>query len=102
VELATFGQITGRFSPNKFSPFAARISSVVVTWSFLAVKVRTLNAHGVCTISLQSAVHPLSGPHTTTTTTTTTTITTLDYKPIAVKYYYYYCYNIPRSKKKEL
>jgi hypothetical protein len=43
-----------------------------VTWSLLAVKVGTLNKHGVCTISLQAAVHPLSGPHTTTTTTTTT------------------------------
>jgi hypothetical protein len=36
------------------------------------VKVGTLNTHGVCTISLQAAVNPLSGPHTTTTTTTTT------------------------------
>jgi hypothetical protein len=52
-----------------------------VTWSLLAVKVGTLNSHGVCTISLQTAVHPLSGPHTTKTktktTTTTTTTTTL-------------------------
>jgi hypothetical protein len=39
-------------------------------WSLLAVKVGTLNTHGVCTISLQAAVHPLLGPHTTTTTTT--------------------------------
>jgi hypothetical protein len=35
-----------------------------VTWSLLAVKVGTLNTHGVCTISLQAAVHPLTGPHT--------------------------------------
>jgi hypothetical protein len=41
-----------------------------VTWSLLALKVGTLNTHGVCTISLQAAVHPLSGPRTTTTTTT--------------------------------
>jgi hypothetical protein len=66
VELATFGQITGHFSPNEVPPFAARISTVVVTWSLLAVKVGTLIARGVCTISLQAAVHPLSGPHTTT------------------------------------
>jgi hypothetical protein len=65
VELATFGQITGKFLAQQVSPFAARISSVVVTWSLLAVRV---NAHGVCTISLQAAVHPLSGPHTTTKT----------------------------------
>jgi hypothetical protein len=36
-----------------------------VTWSLLAVKLGTMNTHGVCTISLQAAVHPLSGPHTT-------------------------------------
>jgi hypothetical protein len=41
-----------------------------VTWNLLAVKVGTLNTNGVCTISLQAAVHPLSGPHTTTTTIT--------------------------------
>jgi hypothetical protein len=35
-----------------------------VTWSLLAVEVGTLNTHGVCTISLQAAVHPLTGPHT--------------------------------------
>jgi hypothetical protein len=35
-----------------------------MTWSLLAVKVGTLNTHGVCTISLQAAVHPLTGPHT--------------------------------------
>jgi hypothetical protein len=35
-----------------------------VTWSLLAVKVGTLNTHGVCTISLQAAVHPLTRPHT--------------------------------------
>jgi hypothetical protein len=35
-----------------------------VTWSLLAVKVGTLNTLGVCTISLQAAVHPLTGPHT--------------------------------------
>jgi hypothetical protein len=35
-----------------------------VTWSLLAVKVGTLNTHGVCTVSLQAAVHPLTGPHT--------------------------------------
>jgi hypothetical protein len=28
------------------------------------VKVGTLNTHGVCTISLQAAVHTLTGPHT--------------------------------------
>jgi hypothetical protein len=28
------------------------------------VKVGTLNTRGVCTISLQAAVHPLTGPHT--------------------------------------
>jgi hypothetical protein len=39
-----------------------------VTWSLLAVKVGTLNTHGVCTISLQTAVHPLAGPQKTTTT----------------------------------
>jgi hypothetical protein len=37
-----------------------------VTWNLLAVKVGPLNAHGVCTVSLQAAVHPLMGPHTTT------------------------------------
>jgi hypothetical protein len=62
------------FLAQKVLHFAARISSVVVTWSLLAVRVGTLNAHGVCTISLQAAVHPLSGPHTTTTTTTTVAI----------------------------
>jgi hypothetical protein len=67
VELATFGQITG-FLAQQVPPFAARISSVVVTCSLLAVKVVTLKTHGVCTISLQAAVHPLSGPHTTKTT----------------------------------
>jgi hypothetical protein len=35
-----------------------------VTWSLLAVEVGTLNTHGVCTISLQAAVHPFTGPHT--------------------------------------
>jgi hypothetical protein len=35
-----------------------------VLWSLLAVKVGTLNTHGVCTISLQAAVHPLTGSHT--------------------------------------
>jgi hypothetical protein len=28
------------------------------------VKVGTLNTHGICTISLQAAVHPLTGPQT--------------------------------------
>jgi hypothetical protein len=53
-----------KFLAQQVSHFAARISSVVVTWSLLAVKVGTLNAHGVFTISLQAAVHPLTGPHT--------------------------------------
>jgi hypothetical protein len=64
------------FLAQQVTHFAARISSVAVTWSLLAVKVGTLNTHGVCTISLQAAVHPLWGPHTTTATTTTTTTTT--------------------------
>jgi hypothetical protein len=51
VELATFGKITGSFSPNKVPPFAGRISGVVVTWSLLAVRVGTLNTHGVYTMS---------------------------------------------------
>jgi hypothetical protein len=34
----------------------------------MAVRVETLNAHGVSKISLQAAVHPLSGPNTTKTT----------------------------------
>jgi hypothetical protein len=33
-------------------------------WNLLAVKMGALNTHGVCTISLQAAVHPLTGPHT--------------------------------------
>jgi hypothetical protein len=53
-----------KFLPQQFPHFAARIFSVVVTWSLLAVKLETLNTHGVCTISLQAAVHPLTGPHT--------------------------------------
>jgi hypothetical protein len=53
-----------KFLAQQVSPFAARISSVVVTWSLLAVKVGALNTHGVCSISLQAAVHPLTGPHT--------------------------------------
>jgi hypothetical protein len=53
-----------KFLAQQVSHFAARISSVVVMWSLLAVKVGTLNAHGVCTISLQAAVHPHLGPHT--------------------------------------
>jgi hypothetical protein len=64
VELATLGQITGKFLTQQVSPFATRISGVVVTWSLLAVKVGTLNTHGVCTISLQAAVNPLTEPHT--------------------------------------
>jgi hypothetical protein len=51
-----------------------------VTWSLLAVKVGTLNTHGVCTISLQAAVHPLLGPHTTTTIIIITTTTTTNVK----------------------
>jgi hypothetical protein len=35
-----------------------------VTWSLLAVKVVTLNTHGVCPLSQQAAAHPLTGPHT--------------------------------------
>jgi hypothetical protein len=56
------------FLAQQVLPFAARVSSVVVTWSLLAVKVGTFNTHGVCTISLQAAVHPLTGPHTNTQT----------------------------------